>query len=438
MKEKDDLKDRLIKLMISNIIGFAIIFVVCGIFIFLMVRNITYKGVDSELLKSKDLLLSIDKHNEISLDMFEITSREEINLNKIKENIDREIGRRIINPNVIIIRRDKDGNIINQDELGRIEEYIGEITFNGASLDKIYEISLADKSYSYRGINFALNSPEANYGQLLINIDTQKNLVDSYFIIISLAIVVGMILSIIVSYVLSKKTLKPLKENIDKQMEFVQNASHELRTPLTIIQAKQELLLQEPNAKIIDKSEDISLTLNETKRLSTLVKDLMMLSRADNKKITFNKENVNIDEYIKSVITPYIEIAEIENKKINLDLNFNQDIDVDTNKIYELLIILLDNAIKYTEENDSIVVKTYLKENKFVLEVQDTGIGVSEEGLERIFERFYREDKARSRETGGSGLGLSIADFIVTEHGGTIKAVHNEPKGTIFIIKLPK
>ena len=119
MKEKDDLKNRLIKLMISNIIGFAIIFVVCGIFIFLMVRNITYKGVDSELLKSKDLLLSLDKHNEIGFDMFEITSRKEINLNKFKENIDREIGRRIINPNVIIIRRDKDGNIINQDELGR-------------------------------------------------------------------------------------------------------------------------------------------------------------------------------------------------------------------------------------------------------------------------------------------------------------------------------
>ena len=104
MKEKDDLKDRLIKLMISNIIGFAIIFVVCGIFIFLMVRNITYKGVDSELLKSKDLLLSIDKHNEISLDMFEITrnlsysdikmlknSQNEMNENQIQQNYyDRE------------------------------------------------------------------------------------------------------------------------------------------------------------------------------------------------------------------------------------------------------------------------------------------------------------------------------------------------------------
>ena len=102
------------------------------------------------------------------------------------------------------------------------------------------------------------------------------------------------------------------------------------------------------------------------------------------------------------------------------------------------MIILLDNALKYTEEENEITVKTSLKENKCVIEVIDTGIGVSDEGLERIFERFYREDKARSRETGGSGLGLSIADFIVTEHGGSIKASHNAPKGTIFTIKLPR
>ncbi|MBR3882755.1 MAG: GHKL domain-containing protein [Clostridia bacterium] len=438
MKEKDDLKDKLIKLIISNVIGFSIIFVVCGIFIFLMVRNITYSGVDTELLRSKDLLLSINNTVDTEFGFFDINTKKDIKASILKENIDREIGRRLVNPNVIIIRRDNDGNIINQDELGRLEEYVGEITFNNSNLDKIYEISLTDEGYAYRGINFEINTLTTKYGQLLINIDAQKSLVNAYFVIISLAIIVGMVLSIIVSYILSKRTVKPLKENIEKQIEFVQNASHELRTPLTIIQAKQELLLQEPNARIIDKSEDISLTLNETKRLSTLIKDLMMLSRADNNKISINKENVNIDEYIKNVLTPYIEVAEIENKTIELDLNFKEDIDVDTNKIYELLIILLDNAVKYTEENDLIKVKTYAKDNKFVLEVQDTGIGVSEEGLERIFERFYREDKARSRETGGSGLGLSIADFIVTKHGGTIKAAHNEPKGTIFIVRLPR
>lgn len=443
MKEKNDFKDKLIGLMISNIVGFSLIFFVCGIFIFLMVRNITYKDIDNELLKSKELLLSIQE-NEDAIDFFfqkdfTIGIRQDVYL-KEKNAIKSEIEKRLINPNVIIIKRMANGDILNSSELGRLEEYIGEITFDKLELDQIYEISLANSEYSYRGINFKVNQDDAlvSYGQLLINIDTQKYLVNSYFIIISLAIIVGIILSVIVSFVLSKKNLKALHDNIEKQMEFVQNASHELRTPLTIIQAKQELLLQEPNAKIIDKSEDICLTLNETKRLSSLVKDLMLLSRADNNKITLNKENINIDEYINNVIMPYVEVAEIESKKINLELNYKHDIDVDTNKIYELLIILLDNAIKYTEENDVITISTFEKDNKCVIEIKDTGIGISDEGLERVFERFYREDKARSRETGGSGLGLSIADFIVTEHGGTIKASHNNPKGTIFTIKLPK
>ena len=221
-------------------------------------------------------------------------------------------------------------------------------------------------------------------------------------------------------------------------MEFVQNVSHELRTPLTIIQAKQELLLQEPNSKILDKSEDIVLTLNETKRLSKMVKDLLQLSRADNKKMNLQKESINIDDYIKEIVSPYMEVAEFEEKSIILNLNYKADVKVDTNKIYQLMIILLDNAIKYTETNDKIEICTYQKDNKCVIEVKDTGIGVSEEGLKRIFERFYREDAARNRETGGSGLGLSIANMIVSAHNGTIKVSHNNPKGTVFTIRLPK
>ena len=145
-----------------------------------------------------------------------------------------------------------------------------------------------------------------------------------------------------------------------------------------------------------------------------------------------------MDEFIKSIISPYSEIAECENKEIKLNLNYNIDIEIDTSRIYQLMIILLDNAIKYTESGDIIEIKTEEKDNKCVIEIIDTGIGVSNEGLKRIFERFYREDKDRNRETGGSGLGLSIASLIVSVHNGTIKASHNEPKGTIFTIKLPK
>ena len=99
---------------------------------------------------------------------------------------------------------------------------------------------------------------------------------------------------------------------------------------------------------------------------------------------------------------------------------------------------MLDNAIKYTEKGDTIELLTYSKDGKFTLEVRDTGIGISDEAITHIFDRFYREDKARNRETGGSGLGLSIADVIVKAHNGTIKASHNKPKGTVFTIKLPK
>ncbi len=443
MEEKEELKLKLIKHTIYNIFVFIFILVIFGMFIFFMVKNNVYSSVDKELYESKIRILELEEIEEFSLnDIFnrmiipkDIASifpndNSNINSSRIKQRL---------NPNIIVILRDSDEKITNTD-LGRLSEYSNEVKFDSKNLDKIYEMTINEK-YHYRGISFVLNEdPDSTnkYVQLLINVSSEKYLVSQYFQIIATAVAVGCVISIFASYFLSKKTLKPLSDNLIKQMEFVQNVSHELRTPLTIIQAKQELLLQEPNKKIIDKTEEIALTLNETKRLSKLVQDLLILSRADSSKTNLQKENINIDEYIKEIITPYKEIAEMQEKEITLDLNYKMDINVDANKIYQLMIILLDNAIKYTEEKDKIEIKTYNKDNKCIIEVKDTGIGVSEEGLKRIFERFYREDRARSRESGGTGLGLSIANVIVTAHGGTIKASHNTPKGTIFTVKLPK
>lgn len=443
MEEQEVLKNKLIKHIIYNIIGFAAIFIIFGIFIFFLVKGVTFSSVIKDLYDSKKQILDIDNEKiNIIIDSNYI-SKEQRNSwiqNSLEKYQDYMLVRKIINPNVILILRNLDKEIINESEIGRLVDYTDGISFNENNLNRIYEITI-DGKYSYNGLNFIFDGngiTEDRYIQLLVNVDSEKDLVSNYFKIISLAVFVGIMLSIIASVILSRKTLEPLRENMVKQMEFVQNASHELRTPLTIIQAKQELLLQEPTAKIIDKSEDIILTLNETKRLTKLIKDLMILSRADANKLNLQKENVNIDEYIKEVVNPYCEIAEMQEKKIELNLQYNMDIDVDTSRFYQLIIILLDNAIKYTEENDIIEIKTYLKDNKFVMEVKDTGIGISDEGLKRIFERFYREDKARGRETGGSGLGLSIADFIVTSHGGNIKASHNTPKGTVFTVRLPR
>ena len=438
MDEKEGLKFKLLKLIISNIAILVTMFMIFGLFLFFMIRTTVYSSVDQRLIEAKNQILEFDKFSRESESIFNIPE-----IIFFKENITehrgQEIIKNIINPNITVIFRDENGNIVNNG-FGGISEFASGINFDKKNMDKIYDETVL-KTFNYRGLNIEVPSEhnsQYKYFQLLINVDTERLLVDGYFKIIMYAIVVLTGLSIIVSFYISRRTLEPLKESIDKQMEFVQNVSHELRTPLTIIQAKQELLLQEPNSKILDKSEDIVLTLNETKRLSKMVKDLLQLSRADNKKMNLQKESINIDDYIKEIVSPYMEVAELEEKSIILNLNYKADVKVDTNKIYQLMIILLDNAIKYTETNDKIEICTYQKDNKCVIEVKDTGIGVSEEGLKRIFERFYREDAARNRETGGSGLGLSIANMIVSAHNGTIKVSHNNPKGTVFTIRLPK
>lgn len=443
MEEKSEVKLNLIKHTAYNLMAFASIFIIFGIIIFCLVRNIAYSNINKALYDSKSQILELDDER-ISIIMdsrdFKEFDKTGIIENTIKNYQDTIICKRILNPNIVVILRNMNGEIVNLNDSIKLYEYADEINFNKNNLNKTYELKVGN-NYSYRGLNFIFKGNqlfEDRYVQLLINVDSEKTIVSNYFQIISSSIIIGIVFSFFASVILSKKTLRPLEENLIKQMEFVQNVSHELRTPLTIIQAKQELLLQEPNAKIIDKSEDISLTLTETKRLTKLVKDLLILSRADSNKFILQKENINIDEYITGIVSPYKEIAQMQGKDIELDLNYKLDIDIDTNKIYQLIVILLDNAIKYTEEKDLIKVKTYMKDNKLVIEVLDTGIGVSDEGLKRIFERFYREDSARSRETGGSGLGLSIANYIVTAHGGTIKASHNSPKGTIFTIRLPR
>lgn len=443
MNEQDRFKKQLLKHTLYNICAFAIIFSIFGILIFCLVRNITYSSVDLTLKECADIYLEAD-NNLQGLSNYFIQSqgsKKEEFANSINAMRDYVLSRKVTNPKVIVILRDGDSNVLNSDDLGRnYNEYLAQLDFNKKILNKIYEICI-NNTYNYRAINLKLDSDSdenLRYIQLLINVDSENELISHYMDIISVGILTGIIMSIIASYILSKKTLVPIANTLKKQMEFVQNASHELRTPLTIIQAKQELLLQEPDAKIIDKSEDIMLTLNETKRLTKLTKDLMILARADENNIKLNKEKVDIDELIDGMAKPYIEMAEFEEKQMKLNLQYEEEAFIDTSKIYQVMVILLDNAIKYTEKGDCIEINTYSKDGKCVIEVKDTGIGISEEAITHIFDRFYREDKARNRETGGSGLGLSIADVIVKAHNGTIKASHNKPKGTIFTIKLPK
>lgn len=357
---------------------------------------------------------------------------------KDKKNLDRLLSRLdIVNPRLITVERTRIGEIENPNEIGNIyTAYFEDLSFDAASLNSVYDISLGD--FHYRGLNFFKNSENESdgYVQLLINIDSERNSVTNVSKVLALGSAIILIFSLAASYLLSKKTIRPIVEGYRKEAEFVQNASHELRTPLTVIRTKQELLLQEPERKIIEKSEDIGIALRETRRLTKLIDDLMTLAKSDAEVYVINRQVVDVDAMVKEVIAPYIDLFADGQKEISLDLNFHKNYSLDCDKISEVLIILLDNAIKYTKPNDKITIKTYEENRKLVIAVEDTGIGIDSNSRAKIFDRFYREDKSHSRKIGGNGLGLSIARMIVSAHHGFIKVHSNKPKGTIFTIKI--
>ncbi|MBR3255568.1 MAG: sensor histidine kinase [Clostridia bacterium] len=440
MKEEKVIKNQLHKNMVFNLIAFALIFSVLGIIIYSQFSISLYKSADEELQNLNNRTGIIHRIDNNIANEFDFKEDEKPFPNgnqpmPYEKNIPEDENR--INPRLIYIYRDSSGQIDEEisNKINGIEN-VENISFDKNILDEVYEVTL-DEKYEYRAINRKVEiDGKTNYLQILINVDAEKSIVESFRTNLIICIAVSMALSLIASYILSRKTLKPIILSWNKQTEFVQNASHELRTPLTIIQAKQELLLDEPQAKIINKVEEINTTLNETRRMARLVKDLMQLAKADSNKIELEKTQTNIDALINEVTKPFAEMAKLQKKKFYLDLKYGKNINIDKNKIHQMLVIVLDNSLKYTEENDEITVSTIEKDSKCVVQIKDTGIGISDEGIKHIFDRFYREDKARSRETGGSGLGLSIASHIVELHGGSIKAMHNGNNGTIIEVKL--
>ena len=433
MSEEKLIKKQIFKNMLLNFIAFTIIFSILGVILYAQVENSLYESSDNELLNSKNVLGIVQRMNGYGQSIINF-GNENLNLDK-PMNIQKENTKQSINPRIVYIIRNADGNITQQNIT---TDEFDNVYFDSDNLENVYMITIGNQ-YKYRGVTYTVNqNDEKYYVQILINVDAEDVIMQNFKITLLIALGSSVMISLLASYLLSRKTLKPIIASWKKQTEFVQNASHELRTPLTIIQTKQELLLEDPESKIVDKAEDITITLNETRRLSKMIKELMDLARTDSNKTQLKKEKIDIDKTIKEIVEPFNEMAKAQGKTMELLLNYNKTIDIDINKFHQLLIIVLDNSIKYTSKGDNIIIETNEKDGKLILNIKDTGIGISDDGINHVFERFYRDDKSHSRETGGSGLGLSIAKNIVDQHGGTIKALHNEPKGTIIEIKLNK
>lgn len=264
-------------------------------------------------------------------------------------------------------------------------------------------------------------------------VTTQHHIIEIYF----LCLIIDFLIIGLGSLLLASQTIKPLTEALDRQMAFVGDASHELRTPLAIVQANLENVFAQPQATVEDVSEEIASSLKEIERLSKMTNELLDLASSDKNAVTYKVTEFNLGDLARETCAPFAEMATLQEKTFTMTLS-EVTIAADADRIRQVMIILLDNALKYSDKGDSITVTVADAGADAVFTVADTGKGISAEALPHVFERFYREDKARSRAIQGNGLGLSIALSLVKKHHGTITAAHNEPKGTIFTVTLPK
>jgi signal transduction histidine kinase len=224
-----------------------------------------------------------------------------------------------------------------------------------------------------------------------------------------------------ISSYFAKRSVRPIEESWKKQKQFVADASHELKTPIAIIGSNMDAILASGEETVDSQKEWFGYMRTELTRLNTLIGDLLYLAKSEDSKqgepLPFDL-NVTVEKAIASME------AMIYEKTIDLETHIEKNVLLkgDEEKIKQAALILLDNAAKYTSENGKITVILKKLKGQAILQVQNTGSEIPQEDLSKIFDRFYRPDASRSQDSGGYGLGLSIAKTIVERSGGTISA----------------
>jgi len=218
----------------------------------------------------------------------------------------------------------------------------------------------------------------------------------------------------------------------------VANVSHELKTPLTSIKGFVETLL---GGALDDKENNrnfLKIIQDHAERLDSLVNDLLSLSHLESKEIMLKKTNFNLKQQVEGVISGFRSQLKKKNIEIKNELPADISVTADKNRLEQVVTNLIDNAIKFNKEKGFVRIFGEEINGKVKITVEDSGIGIPEKDIPRIFERFYRVDKARSRELGGTGLGLSIVKHIVELHSGSVGVESTEGFGSKFWFSLPK
>ena len=229
-----------------------------------------------------------------------------------------------------------------------------------------------------------------------------------------------------------------LRQVEQMRKDLLANVSHELGTPLTSITGFIETMQEDPDMDTAVRQRFLKIMAKETQRLNNLIDNLLELSKIESGKAYTELKKVDLARLISGVVEQMRPQAAAKAQEVIVDLPQCLFVTGDGNGLEQVVINLLDNAIKYTPKNGEISIKGYLDKDKSVISFKDTGMGIPQEALGRIFERFYRVDKARSRKQGGTGLGLAIVKHIIENHQGSISVQSKPEQGAEFIVRLPR
>ena len=275
------------------------------------------------------------------------------------------------------------------------------------------------------------NVLDPNLAQAII--DRAQDILLNRFITIDAVIIFFII---ILGFFLTSKTLKPIKLNMEKQKRFIADASHELRTPIAVVVSGLEVTLSNKKLDFSSAKKTLEDVLDEMREFSKLSNSLLDISKYDTK-IKIEHEPVNINELVKSVVEKSENLAQAKEINFKTAMMMDSAITIKGNKmdLSRVFYNILDNAIKYTPQNGTVFISDKIVLNNYVLTVNDSGVGIPRNIINRIFDPFFRGNE--SRNTSGAGLGLTLTKKIIESHQGTVLVKSQEGKGTNVMISLP-
>jgi two-component system sensor histidine kinase CiaH len=335
---------------------------------------------------------------------------------------------------------DRDGEMLagtsNVDPDGLASQEAIEKALDG---DPTFDNTDSSTGESLRVYVVPVESPQALRAVLEVgrSIEPEKEALRRLIFILGGGGAAGLALALVGGFFLAGRALHPIGDAMERQRAFVADASHELRTPLSLIRANAELLQRHPRKTIQTNMPALNDIIRETDGLSTLVSQMLTLTKADAGTTPFVLTEVALHDLVEDVGKQVRVLTDKKELQLDVRVDGPARVQGDEMRLRELLLILLDNATKFTDAAGTVGLTLEAHAGKAVVRVRDSGSGIPPEALPHVFDRFYRADKARSQTEGGAGLGLAIAKWIVEGHRGSIRVDSYPGTGTTFTVELP-